>query len=70
MTAAREVPAERPRHGVDCPVDYCLYCDRPYPKTDAERTHEVAEELRAHGAVVTDAEVDAQLNATAKILGA
>lgn len=26
MTAAREVPAERPRHGVDCPVDYCLYC--------------------------------------------
>lgn len=37
-------------------------------KTDAERTHEVAEELRAHGAVVTDAEVDAQLDKAARDL--
>lgn len=70
MTAAREVPAERPRHGVDCPVDYCLYCDRPYPKTDAERTHAVAEDLRAHGADLTDAAVNAQLNKAARVLGA
>lgn len=60
---------ERPRHAVDCPVDYCLYCDRPYPKADAERTHEVAKDLRAKGANVTDAEVAQQLDATAKILG-
>lgn len=39
-------------------------------QADDARTHAVAEDLRAHGAVVTDAEVDAQLNATAKILGA
>ena len=38
-------------------------------QTDAERTHEVAEELRAKGNDVTDAEVDADLDATAKALG-
>ncbi len=37
-------------------------------QTDAERTHEVAEDLRARGQVVTDAEVDEQLDATAKAL--
>ena len=37
-------------------------------QTDAERTHEVAEDLRRRGLDVTDAEVDEQLDATAKAL--
>lgn len=39
-------------------------------KTDAERTHAVAEELRARGADLTDAAVNAQLNKAARVLGA
>lgn len=38
-------------------------------QADDARTHAVAEDLRAHGAVVTDAEVDAQLGEAAKALG-
>lgn len=37
--------------------------------TDAERTHEVAEKLRARGADLTDAAVNAQLNKAARALG-
>lgn len=51
-----------------CPVCGAVL-DALRAKTDAERTHEVAEELRAKGNDVTDAEVDAELDATAKALG-
>ncbi len=37
-------------------------------QTDAERTHEVAEDLRAKGLDVTDAEVDEQLTAASEAL--
>ena len=53
--------------------DRCPACgavlDALRTQTDAERTHEVAEDLRRRGQDVTDAEVDAQLDATARILG-
>lgn len=37
-------------------------------QTDAERTHEVAEDLRRRGQVVTDAEVEALLTAASEAL--
>ena len=52
--------------------DRCPACgavlDALRTQTDAERTHEVAEDLRRRGQVVTDAEVDEQPDATAKAL--
>lgn len=52
--------------------DRCPACgaalDALRTQTDAERTHEVAEELRAKGNDVTDARVDAQLNRAARAL--
>lgn len=60
MTTAREAPEGEP-----CPL--CRGTGRV--ATDAERTHEVAEDLRAKGNDVTDARVDAQLNRAARALG-
>ena len=52
--------------------DRCPACgaalDALRTQTDAERTHEVAEDLRRRGQDVTDAEVDAQPTAASEAL--
>lgn len=60
MSPARETPAGEP-----CP--HCRGTGRV--PTDAERVHEVAEDLRAKGATVTDAEVELRLDVAALALG-
>ena len=54
------------------PDDRCPACgavlDALRAQTDAERTHEVAEDLRRRGLGVTDAEVDEQLTAASEAL--
>ena len=52
--------------------DRCPACgaalDAPRAQTDAERAHEIAEDLRRRGQVVTDAEVEALLTAASEAL--
>ena len=54
------------------PDDRCPACgavlDALRAQTDAERTHEVAEDLRAKGLDVSDAEVEALLTAASEAL--